>query len=152
MANVTKEQLLAAGGTELGVSGWLNIDQDRINQFADVTLDHQFIHIDPEAAAKTPFGGTVAHGFLSLSVLPHLMQDLTLVPQNVVMGVNYGFNSLRFLNPVPVNSNVRANVSVKEVVEKKTGQYLITYSVVLEIEGIEKPALVAEWLTMIFTG
>ena len=152
MAIVSKEELLSAGGTDLGSSDWLQVDQKRINQFADVTLDHQFIHIDPVAAAKTPFGGTVAHGFLSLSLLPFLMKDLTLVPDNVVMGVNYGFNSLRFLSPVPVNSKVRANVSVKEVVEKKPGQYLITYTVALEIEGVEKPALVAEWLTMIFTG
>ncbi|MBL4617962.1 MAG: MaoC family dehydratase [Robiginitomaculum sp.] len=152
MAQVSIEEFLAAGGTDLGVSEWMNIDQERINQFADVTLDHQFIHIDPEAAAKTPFGGTVAHGFLSLSLLPHLMKDLTLVPDNVVMGVNYGFNSLRFLAPVAVNSNVRANVSVKEVIEKNPNQYLITYTVALEIEGSTKPALVAEWLTMLFTG
>ncbi|MCF6292783.1 MAG: MaoC family dehydratase [Robiginitomaculum sp.] len=152
MAQVSIEEFLAAGGTDLGVSDWLNVDQERINQFADVTLDHQFIHIDPEAAAKTPFGGTVAHGFLSLSLLPHLMKDLTLVPKNVVMGVNYGFNSLRFLTPVAVNSNVRANVSVKEVIEKNPNQYLITYTVALEIEGVDKPALVAEWLTMLFTG
>jgi acyl dehydratase len=152
MAQISIEEFLAAGGTDLGVSEWLNIDQERINQFADVTLDHQFIHIDPVAAAKTPFGGTVAHGFLSLSLLPHLMKDLTLVPKNVVMGVNYGFNSLRFLTPVAVNSNVRANVSVKEVIEKNPNQYLITYTVALEIEGVDKPALVAEWLTMLFTG
>jgi len=152
MAKVSTQELLAAGGTDLGTSDWLLVDQERINQFADVTLDHQFIHIDPVAAAKTPFGGTVAHGFLSLSLLPHLMKDLTLVPDNVVMGVNYGFNSLRFLSPVPVNSKVRANVSVKEVVEKNPGQYLITYTVALEIEGTSKPALVAEWLTMVFTG
>ncbi|MBL1430026.1 MAG: MaoC family dehydratase [Robiginitomaculum sp.] len=152
MAQVSIEEFLSAGGTDLGVSDWLNVDQERINQFADVTLDHQFIHIDPVAAAKTPFGGTVAHGFLSLSLLPHLMKDLTLVPKNVVMGVNYGFNSLRFLTPVAVNSNVRANVSVKEVIEKNPNQYLITYTVALEIEGVDKPALVAEWLTMLFTG
>jgi len=143
---------MKAGGRELGTSDWIKIDQKRINEFADVTLDHQFIHIDPEAAAKTPFGGTVAHGFLSLSLLPYLMKDLVLTLPNVVMGVNYGFNSLRFLSPVPVNSKVRANVQVKEVVEKNPNQYLITYSVVLEIDGVVKPALVAEWLTMLFTG
>ncbi len=117
-----------------------------------MTLDHQFIHIDPVAAAKTPFAGTIAHGFLSLSLLPNLMQNLTLVPPNVMMGVNYGFNTLRFLSPVPVDSDVRANVQVKEVVTKRPGQYLITYTVALEIKGVEKPALVAEWLTMLFTG
>ncbi|MBL4595363.1 MAG: MaoC family dehydratase [Robiginitomaculum sp.] len=149
---ISKEDFMKAGGRELGTSDWIEIDQKRINEFADVTLDHQFIHIDPEAAAKTPFGGTVAHGFLSLSLLPYLMKDLVLTLPNVVMGVNYGFNSLRFLSPVPVNSKVRANVQVKEVVEKNPNQYLITYSVVLEIDGVVKPALVAEWLTMLFTG
>jgi len=149
---ISKEDFMKAGGRELGTSDWIKIDQKRINEFADVTLDHQFIHIDPEAAAKTPFGGTVAHGFLSLSLLPYLMKDLVLTLPNVVMGVNYGFNSLRFLSPVPVNSKVRANVQVKEVVEKNPNQYLITYSVVLEIDGVVKPALVAEWLTMLFTG
>jgi len=149
---ISKEDFMKAAGRELGTSDWIEIDQKRINEFADVTLDHQFIHIDPEAAAKTPFGGTVAHGFLSLSLLPHLMKDLVLTLPNVVMGVNYGFNSLRFLSPVPVNSKVRANVQVKEVVEKNPNQYLITYSVVLEIDGVVKPALVAEWLTMLFTG
>ncbi|VAV93225.1 Acyl dehydratase [hydrothermal vent metagenome] len=152
MPKVTIDELINAAGTDLGTSDWLEVDQTRINEFADVTLDHQFIHIDPEAAAKTPFGGTVAHGFLSLSLLPHLMADLTMVPDNVVMGVNYGFNSLRFLTPVAVNSKVRASVQVKEVLVKKPGQYLITYLVTLEIDGVDKPALVAEWLTMIFTG
>ncbi|PHR62485.1 MAG: hypothetical protein COA47_03685 [Robiginitomaculum sp.] len=152
MAEITIEEFKGATGRDLGTSDWLQVDQDRINAFADATLDHQFIHLDPVAAAKTPFGGTIAHGFLSLSLLPYLMQDLTLTPPNVMMGVNYGFNSLRFLTPVPVDSKVRANVQVKEVVEKKPNQYLITYTVALEIEGVAKPALVAEWLTMLFTG
>lgn len=152
MPHVTKDELLAASGRDLGHSEWFNVDQERINDFADVTMDHQFIHIDPEAAAKTPFGGTVAHGFLSLSLLPYLMKDLTLVPDNIQMGVNYGTNSMRFLNPVAVNSSVRAAVKVKAVEEKRPGQYLITYDVALEIEGRSKPALVAEWLTMIFTA
>ncbi len=152
MAEITLEEFKGATGLDLGTSDWLQVDQDRINAFADATLDHQFIHLDPVAAAKTPFGGTIAHGFLSLSLLPYLMQDLTLTPPNVMMGVNYGFNSLRFLTPVPVNSKVRANVQVKEVVEKNPNQYLITYTVALEIEGVAKPALVAEWLTMLFTG
>ncbi len=149
---VPKEELLAARGKDLGCSDWFQIDQDRINAFADATLDHQFIHVDEEAAKKTPFGGTIAHGFLSLSMLPYLMKELTLIPQNVVMGINYGFNSLRFLNPVPVGSKIRACAQIKDVVEKNPGQFLVTYTVKVEIEGVEKPALVAEWLTMSITG
>ncbi|PHS23206.1 MAG: protein dehydratase [Robiginitomaculum sp.] len=149
---VSKEELLASGGKDLGHSDWFEIDQARINAFADATLDHQFIHIDPEAAAKTPFGGTIAHGFLTLSMLPFLMKDLTMIPENVMMGVNYGFNSLRFLNPVAVNSKIRAAATIKEVIEKKPGQFLVTYSITIEIEGAAKPALVAEWLAMSFTG
>ena len=149
---VSKEELLASGGKDLGHSDWFEIDQERINAFADATLDHQFIHVDPAAAAKTPFGGTIAHGFLTLSMLPFLMKDLTMIPENVMMGVNYGFNSLRFINPVAVNSKIRAAATIKEVLEKKPGQFLVTYSVAIEIEGIDKPALVAEWLAMSFTG
>jgi acyl dehydratase len=149
---VSKEELLASGGKDLGHSDWFEIDQERINAFADATLDHQFIHIDPEAAAKTPFGGTIAHGFLTLSMLPYLMKDLTMIPENVMMGVNYGFNSLRFLNPVAVNSKIRAAATIKDVIEKKPGQFLVTYSIAIEIEGADKPALVAEWLAMSFTG
>ncbi len=151
MPIVTLEQLTSAAGTDLGVSDWFEIDQQRINQFADVTLDHQFIHVDPIAAAKTPFGGTVAHGFLSLSLLPFLMKDLTIKPENTVMGVNYGFDSLRFLTPVAVGSSVRAAVELGDVTQKRPGQYLLNYHVTLEIKGAEKPALVAKWLTMIFT-
>ena len=149
---VSKEELLASGGKDLGHSDWFEIDQERINAFADATLDHQFIHVDPEAAAKTPFGGTIAHGFLTLSMLPYLMKELTLIPENVMMGVNYGFNSLRFINPVAVNSKIRAAATIKGVVEKKPGQMLVTYSVAIEIEGVDKPALVAEWLGMSFTA
>ncbi|PHS23736.1 MAG: hypothetical protein COA85_09235 [Robiginitomaculum sp.] len=149
---VSKEELLASGGKDLGHSDWFEINQERINAFADATLDHQFIHVDPEAAAKTPFGGTIAHGFLTLSMLPYLMKDLTIIPENVMMGVNYGFNSLRFINPVAVNSKIRAAATIKEVIEKKPGQFLVTYSVTIEIEGAEKPALVAEWLGMSFTA
>ncbi len=149
---VPKEELLAAKGKDLGCSAWFQIDQARINAFADATLDHQFIHVDEAAAKQTPFGGTIAHGFLTLSMLPHLMKDLTLIPQNVVMGINYGFNSLRFLNPVPVGSKIRACAQIKDVIEKNPGQFLVTYNVRIEIEGIEKPALVAEWLTMSITG
>ncbi len=150
--SVTKEELLAATGRDLGASDWVLIDQQRINDFADATLDHQFIHVDEEAAAKTPFGSTIAHGFLSLSLLPHLIADLILRPENVVMGINYGFNSLRFLNPVKVNSKVRLHAKVKDVVEKSPGQILLTTEISVEIEGEARPALVAEWLTMSILG
>ncbi len=149
---VSKEELMASKGRDLGTSEWFAVDQDRINAFADATLDHQFIHVDEEAAAKTPFGGTIAHGFLSLSMLPYLMKDLSIVPEGILMGVNYGLNSVRFLNPVAVNSKIRAAATIKDVVEKHPGQYLVTYAVSVEIEGVDKPALVAEWLGMNFTG
>lgn len=149
---VSREQLLASKGKDLGASDWFTVDQARINAFADATLDHQFIHVDEEAAAMTPFGATIAHGFLSLSLLSYLMKGLVLIPENVVMGINYGFNSLRFLNPVKVNAKIRAKASIVNVVEKAPGQFLLTYGVSVEIEGEERPALVAEWLAMSFTG
>ena len=149
---VEKEELESFVGKSLGHSEWLEITQDRVNQFADATLDHQFIHIDEEQAAKTPFGGTIAHGFLTLSLLSHLCAGVGVVPKNVVMGVNFGMNKVRFLNPVRVGSKVRAQTTLKEVVEKAPGQYLFTTEVTVEIEGVDKPALIAEWLTMTFTG
>lgn len=139
-------------GTELGVSDWITVEQDRINQFADVTEDHQFIHINPEMAAKTPFGGTIAHGFLSLSLLSKFSEQGGLVIEGVKMGVNYGMDKVRFINPVPVNSKVRGRFVLKDAVEKNPGQYLLTYTVTVEIDGIDKPALIADWLGMQFTG
>ena len=139
-------------GSEIGLSEWFEISQERVNAFADATLDHQFIHVDPEAAAQTPFGGTIAHGYLTLSLLPHLSADIGLIPENVVMGVNYGSDKIRFLNPVRVGSRVRARMVLSAVKEKGPGQYLLTSRVTIEIDGIEKPAMIADVLTMLVTG
>lgn len=145
---VPADELSTYVGAELGPSEWLHVDQDRINQFADVTIDHQFIHIDPEGAAQTPFSTTIAHGFLTLSLMTYLCAEITLTPEHAVMGVNYGLDKVRFLQPVPVDSWIRARVKVLDVSEKGTGRYLMKYEVTVEIKGQEKPALVAEWLGM----
>jgi acyl dehydratase len=138
-------------GADLGISDWLLIDQQRINAFADCTLDQQFIHVDPQAAAKTPFGSTIAHGFLTLSLLSHFAETVGCSFENTVMGINYGFDKVRFLSPVKVGSRVRARAVLLEVSEKKQGQFLINQQVSIEIEGETTPALIAEWLTMAFT-
>ena len=138
-------------GKELGVSVWFVVDQERINKFADVTEDHQFIHIDEEAA-KPLFGSTIAHGFLSLSLLPHLAsQSGGLVPENVKAGINYGLDKVRFINPVPSGSKVRVRSTLKDVSEKNPGQWLLKSEAVMEIEGVDKPAYVAESLTLFIT-
>ena len=137
-------------GKELGRSEWLTIDQERINQFAECTGDHQFIHVDPAKAKLTPFGSTIAHGFLSLSLVPMLMEKIMIMPQGLKMAVNYGLDSVRFIQPVKVNSKVRLVVSLVDANEKKPGQWLLKAKVVLEIEGSEKPAYIAEQLTLCF--
>ncbi|MEK1941012.1 MAG: MaoC family dehydratase [Pseudomonas sp.] len=137
-------------GKELGHSEWLTIDQNRINQFAECTGDHQFIHVDPEKAAKTPFGTTIAHGFLSLSLIPVLMEKIALAPEGLKMAVNYGLDSVRFIQPVKVNSRVRVSASVIDVTEKNPGQWLLKAKVTLEIEGQAKPAYIAESLSLYF--
>lgn len=137
-------------GKELGRSEWLEIDQARINLFAEATGDFQFIHIDPEKAAKTPFGSTIAHGFLTLSLIPKLMENILVLPEGLKMVVNYGLDSVRFIQPVKVNSRVRLAVSLTEVTEKKPGQWLLKATATLEIEGEEKPAYIAEPLSLAF--
>ncbi|WEK31634.1 MAG: MaoC family dehydratase [Candidatus Pseudomonas phytovorans] len=137
-------------GKELGRSAWLKIDQQRINLFAEATGDFQFIHVDPEKAAKTPFGGTIAHGFLTLSLIPKLIEDILILPQGLKMVVNYGLDSVRFIQPVKVDSQVRLKVDLAEVVEKKPGQWLLKAIATLEIEGEEKPAYIAESLSLCF--
>ena len=132
----------------LEAGDWLELDQPQINQFADVTLDTQYIHTDPERAAQTPFGGTIAHGLLSLSLLPYLTESCSIVPEGTVMGVNYGFNKVRFLSPVKPGDSVRAQSKVLAVKEKEGGRYLITVEVTVDIKGQTKPALVAEWINM----
>ncbi len=137
-------------GKELGCSEWLAIDQERINLFAEATGDFQFIHVDPAKAAQTPFGGTIAHGFLSLSLIPKLMEGLLVLPEGLKMVVNYGLDSVRFVQPVKVDSRVRLKVELSDVTEKKPGQWLLKVIATLEIEGEEKPAFVAEPLSLCF--
>ena len=124
------------------------LDQGRINSFADCTEDHQFIHVDEEAAAQTPFGGTIAHGLLTLSSLVKLCEDSCLYPENIVMGINYGFNKVRFLAPVRAGKRVRAHVEIQNVEPKDEKRYVVTLAITVEIEDEEKPALVAEWMNM----
>ena len=136
-------------GTEVGVSDWVTIDQDRIDKFADATMDHQFIHVDPEQA-KPVFGSTIAHGFLSLSLVAGIPfeQEIGMVLEGTKMGLNYGLDKVRFLSPVPVNSEVRIRMKCIDVTEKNPGQYLAKTEVTMEIKGVEKPAFVAETLSM----
>ncbi|MGK8476209.1 MaoC family dehydratase [Stutzerimonas stutzeri] len=148
MPQVPVAQLKDYIGKELGHSEWLTIDQQRVDRFADCTGDHQFIHVDPEKAAQTPFGGTIAHGFLSLSLLPMLSGDLLVVPEGARMGVNYGLDSLRFIQPVRVGSRVRLGLTLIDAHEKNPGQWLLKARAVMEIEGSEKPAYIAETLAL----
>ena len=139
-------------GHECEPTEWFNVTQDQVNQFADCTLDHQFIHIDPVAAAQTPFGGTVAHGFLTLSMLSHFSTQYNLVINGITFGVNKGFDKVRFVSPVRVGSNIRCHAKIKNITEKRPGQFDFVMDLSVEIEGEEKPALVAEWLTVQFAG
>ena len=152
MKTVKAEALAEYVGQSLGQSEWFQIDQDRINRFAEATLDHQFIHVDPEKAKHTPFGGTIAHGFLTLSLLPYFQSKMAdmIVPEGLKMGMNYGFDKIRFLAPVSVDSKVRCVAKLKEVTEKKPGQFLFKVELSVEIEGEDKPALIADWLLMYF--
>ena len=137
-------------GTEVGVSGWLTIDQARIDAFAETTEDRQFIHVHPEAAARTPFGGTVAHGFLSLSMLSRMAAEAMLIPDNVKMAVNYGLDRVRFIAPVQSGKRIRGRFVLDSIEEKAPGQLLLRHSVTVEIEGVDKPALTAQWLGLLF--
>lgn len=139
------DDLRAAVGTQIGSGDWMTVEQDRIDIFADATGDHQWIHVDPERAKDGPFGTTIAHGFLTLSLLSTLVKDVYSV-EGVKMGVNYGLNKVRFTSPVAVGSKVRANVELVDVSDV-TGGVQLTTKVTVEIEGSERPALVAEWLT-----
>jgi acyl dehydratase len=135
-------------GNTVGTSSWFTISQAQINTFGDATHDHQFIHVDPIKAKETPFGGTIAHGFLSLSLLSAIAYEAGLQLENMTMGLNYGFEKIRFLQPVAVNSKVRGKMSLTEFTEKRPGQFLFNWLVEVEIEGETKPALTAQWLTM----
>jgi acyl dehydratase len=135
---------------EIGLSEWHTIEQQRINDFADTTEDHQFIHVDPARAAATPFGGTIAHGFLSLSLLSVMFAEAIGSISGVEMSMNYGFDSVRFLSPVPCGSRVRGRFWAASCVRRSPQQWKLTVQVSMEIENIEKPAMVAEWVVLLF--
>lgn len=138
--------LLDLVGQEVGVSRWFEVDQVRIDAFADLTEDRQFIHVDPEAARATPFGGAIAHGFLTLSLASAMSYDAVPPLEGVVMGVNYGFDRIRFLAPVPAGSRVRGRFRLLTAESRGEGRWLLKHELTVEIEGGDKPALVAEWL------
>ena len=144
------DTILAKVGTELGASDWIEVTQDRIQAFADATEDQQFIHTDPALAAQTPFGGTIAHGFLSLSLLSRMAADVMLAPETTRMGVNYGFEKVRFLSPVRAGKRVRGRFTLVSFEEKRPGQYQFAHDVTVEIEDEDKPALIATWIGQVF--
>lgn len=140
------ETLAGLQGQKLGASRWITVGQDRIDQFAEVTEDRQFIHVDPIAAKATGFGGTIAHGFLTLSLLSAMLEDAQAQLDDVASSVNYGFDKIRFVTPVPAGADIRGNFSVVDVQTRGDGTVLVKYAVSVEIRGQERPALVAEWL------
>ena len=144
------DEIKAKIGTSLGASPWIEVDQKAIDTFADVTGDHQFIHVDPAAAAQTPFGGTIAHGFLTLSLLSQMAAHVMLVPDTTRMAVNYGFEKVRFMAPVKSGKRVRGRFRMLSAEEKRASQWQITYEVTVEIEDEDKPALVADWIGYMF--
>jgi len=144
------EEIRAKVGEEVGTSSWLTVDQARIDTFAEATEDQQYIHVDAEAAAETPFGGTIAHGFLSLSLLSRMGAEVFLYPSGVKMALNYGLDRVRFLAPVRSGKRIRGRFTLDSVEEKAPGQLLFRYTVTVEIEGEEKPALTAAWLGLLF--
>jgi len=150
MPIATLEDIRARVGEEVGVSSWLTMDQERITAFAETTEDRQFIHVDPDAAAQTPFGGTVAHGFLTLSMLSRMAAESMLVPDTLKMAVNYGFERVRFIAPVRSGKRIRGRFVLDSVGEKAPGQLLMRHNVTVEIEGEDKPALTAQWLGLLF--
>ena len=149
-APISLDELKSRIGGEPIHSDWFELTQDRIDKFADVTEDWQFIHVDQEKAKMTPFGGTIAHGYLTVSMLSAMSYSCVPSVEGAAMVVNYGFNKLRFTNPVKAGGKVRARFVVKGVDEKGPGQILTTYDVTVEIEGEDRPALMAEWLGLTF--
>ena len=143
---VSANQLESFVGQEISISEWIHVEQNRIDLFADATGDHQYIHVDPKRAAETPFGTTIAHGFLSLSLLASMNGVLKL--ENTVMGINYGLDKVRFLSPVKVGAKIRGRFTLISAEEKKPQHFLLKHNIVVEIEGEEKPALIADWLGM----
>lgn len=145
---INREDIQQYVGREAEPTRWFTVTQEQINQFAECTHDHQFIHVDPEKAKDTPFGTTIAHGFLSLSMLAHFAEEFGVSISGVYMGINYGFDSVRFIAPVKVNSRIRAHAKILEWIEKNPGQFMSKTEVTIEIEGEEKPALKAVWIGM----
>lgn len=143
------ERLKGLVGTEIGASDWMEITQERVDKFADATDDHQFIHVDPELAAQTPFGGTIAHGFLTLSLIVPLLMQVPLDVGYPVMGINYGLNKVRFPAPVPSGSRVSCRADLKSCEPKGDGRLLLTLACTVEVEGQDAPALVAEVLYLV---
>lgn len=137
-------------GQEIGISNWHLVDQARIDAFAAATNDFQFIHVDPDRAASTPFGGTIAHGFLPLSLLSVMLSEALGEISDVAMSLNYGFEQVRFISPVRAEKNIRAHFDLKEFKERKSGQWQMLLEVSVEIQGEAKPALVAHWLVLQF--
>jgi acyl dehydratase len=149
---ISASELSSRIGQELEPSSWLEISQERVDRFADATDDHQYIHVDPERAARTPFGGTIAHGFLTLSLLPRLTAEKAPAIEGAVMGLNYGADKLRFVQPVRVGSRIRARQQYLEATERRPGQWLVRTLVTVEIEHEAKPALVAETLALFYVA
>ena len=150
MKSVRVDKLPSMVGQEIGISQWFEVTQDAVNQFSDITLDHQFIHVDEEKAAQTPFGGTIAHGFLTLSMLSHFAETgAGLVIDGTKMGVNYGFDKVRFIHPVRVGKKIRSRTVLQSFEDKGNGQYLLHNAITIEIQNVDKPALVGVWLTML---
>jgi acyl dehydratase len=148
MPAYTRETIKTIVGKEVGLSDWVTITQDMINTFADLTNDHQFIHVDIERAKKTPMGGTVAHGFLTLSLLGNFVYAADFAMANATMGFNYGLNKVRFITPVRAGARVRGRFTLQAMEERSPGQWMATVEVIVEVEGEAKPALIAEWLTL----
>ncbi len=146
MAEISMDEFRAMIGKEIGVSRWFEIDQSRIDAFADNTEDHQFIHVNPELAAKSPFGGTVAHGFLSMSMLAAMSFDAQPVVQGKAMGVNYGFDRVRMVSPVRSGSRIRGRFVLTSITDRGPKEFMTKTETTIEIEGSDKPALIADWL------
>jgi acyl dehydratase len=146
MQTASIEHIKSLIGREVGVSSWVLVDQDMINRFAEVTNDHQFIHVDPNLAKRTPFGGTVAHGLLTLSLLPAMAYEVMPKPEGTKMAANYGYNKVRFVAPVRSGKRIRAHFKLLDYSEPKPNRWQQITEVTVEIEGEEKPALTAEWI------